>query len=283
MSDTSQSTVSVAFGVDQNGAQQQPYSTANETFGPGVEAPRAIQEQQARAAAAAAAAAQQQHPQQTQAQLFTQEQVEAARSAERDKLYTELTEVKASLTSIQAERDAAAAEQAAEVERLAAEAKAAEEEKMGAKAYAETRTNELQAQLDNLRGEQAQREALFAKEREFMALQEHRAARLGQEDAQQIIPQFRDLVAGNTTEEIEQSVQDLIARSAAVVQEIQQVQQQRFIQQPGVSTRAPGALSSPTEMADSTRQLGKQDIDAMDMATYARLRPQLLQQRPQGF
>lgn len=249
----------------------------------GAEAPRAIQEQQARQAALIAASQQAagQHPQ--QAVIDAEQLKNSLRTEISSQYHTQMEELRASIGSLQAERDAAVAAAEAEQQRLADEAKAADEEKMGAKAFAEAKTAELQTQLDQIRAEAAQREALFEKERQFMALQEYRANRLAQEDAQNIIPTFRDLVSGNTPEEIEASVADLLNRSTATVQQYQEELQRQRIVQPGVSTRAPGALSGPMEMADTTRQLDKKDIDAMDMATYARLRPQLLQARPQGF
>lgn len=275
MTDTSQA----AFVVDEGAAQAVAHSQPTTDFA-GAEAPRAVQEQAARQAAMQQAAATAGHPQQA---VISQEMINQLRQEISQQHYTELSELKSQLAEIRQREEQEAAAAQAEQERLEAERKAAEEAGMGAKAFAEAKTAELQAEIQKIKDEAERSRILLEREREFSANQELRARLLGSEEGQQIIPQFRDLVQGNTPEELQASLQDMIARSNAVVQDIQQQQAAWRQQAPGVSTRAPGALTSPTEMADTQRQMSLDELKNLSNADYARLRPQLLNVKPQGW
>ena len=100
---------------------------------------------------------------------FTEEDIEAARKQEKDKLYPRIDEMSEQLKALKAERDAEQAERA----RLAQEAedlrKAKEEEEMDLRSLFERRESEFQNQIQELNQRYDTDRAIFERER---ALQE---------------------------------------------------------------------------------------------------------------
>lgn len=207
---------------------------------------------------------------------FTQEDLERVRQQEKDKLYPRIEEMSTQLRQVQEER---AAEQA-ERQRLADEAAAAraaqEEQEMEIRDLMTKKEREWQEQFQSLNQRYETDRAIFERERSLNEAMQYRQARIEQE-SEYILPELRDLVRGDTPEEVDQSIEEMKARSEAIFQNM------AAAQQPPVPFQArPAAMPSvppvgPMEQLPSYEQLSPEDIKGMSMDTYKRYREQLLQ------
>jgi hypothetical protein len=207
--------------------------------------------------------------------------LESVRKEEKDKLYATQEEQRQKIAQL--ERDAAARAEAelAEQQRLAAE----EQARLDAERTETERLAEQQRILTEeiaaLRQENETERALRQKEAEYAQLAGYRFQRLEQMgDA--IAPQFRDLVHGNTPEEIELSLWDMAVRTESIASEFQEVMAAQGLQMR--REQAPAVTGQPsneggTGAVNDQRQatLSPQDIANLSPAEYEQLRPQLLQ------
>lgn len=211
------------------------------------------------------------------AQSFTADDLAKARAQEKAKLYPQMEKMAAELEAIkkaQAEEAAQKAAKKAEREKEAAEkAKQKEHEELSAKELLEKKEREFQALLEQERLERENAFALLEKERKFQDLMNYRSNRIEQE-RDSIVPQLIDLVNGNSEEEIEQSIETLKAKSAGIMQDVQQTVLSARQQMPGARITAPA--SGPLDN-DSEQPIGTPDaIRDMSMADYAKQRAKLL-------
>ncbi|MEV7902159.1 hypothetical protein [Streptomyces anulatus] len=212
---------------------------------------------------------------------FTQAEVERARQEEKDKLYSRLQKGDERLQSLEAElaqfREEREAREKAETERQAAEEQTAKEKAeadMSARRLVEERSTEWERKFAELQQEREQERATLAKEAEFNRLRAYIQERINAESGS-IAPELRDLVSGNTPEEIDQSIEMLKAKTDAIFNSVQSAQQAARSQMRGVaSTGYTG--NGPTDADAGTRQLSVDDIKNMPMAEFAKYRSQLL-------
>ncbi len=241
-----------------------------------------------------------------QPQTLTMEEVnqriEAAREQEKAKLYERLEEERKAREAIEAriaafDTDLATRQQAEEDARAAAAA-AAEEKRLAELSFGEKLAETEQrfgAQLTDLQSQLQQRDVILEKERQFNELMQYRNEALNNSDREdgpgrglgpQILPELRDLVRGNTREEIEASVSALAERSASILGNV--VAQTQAVRQGarGVGVTAPPV--GPMDNNSGHQTVTAEDIRDMDMATYAANRGRLLgaasqQQRDRGM
>lgn len=220
---------------------------------------------------------------------FTEEEVAAIRKQEKDKLYKKMEEeasrVKAleeQLNVISAEREQARkeAEKRANDEREILRQREAEE--LSAKELLAKREDEFNSKIRQIEDEfnsrlaevdrqrQAQ-EALLEKERQIQAIESYRQRRLAEEQ-ETIIPELRDLISGNTQEEIDMSITVLKDRSSAIMQSIQQATQQSRLRGAPVTAPPTGPLENQTEYQTMTAE----DIRNMPMDQYVKMRERLM-------
>lgn len=213
---------------------------------------------------------------QREPKVFTEEDIEAARREEKEKLYARLGKVddlEAQLSDLQKERDERRkAEAKLQREAEAAQKKAAEEE-MSAKQLIESKEKEWQARLEAEAEERRKLEVIMEKERQFASLQTYMAQRMTTE-AEYIIPELRDLVAGNTEAEIDNSIEIAKAKSASIMQQINGHQQQVQAGARMVGITQPPV--GPPDMASSTQTLTVDDLRALSAEDYATHREALL-------
>lgn len=239
-----------------------------------------------------------------QGRFFTEEDVARIRAEEKDKVYGRLESVQqelaafketvGSLTAAEQRREAQLKEEEA---RLAEEARRKEEEELDAKTLLQRKDEEWKQTLAqqqeewNSRFEQSEQErqnalALAAKEREFNDLKDYALAQIDANE-DRIAPQLRNLVGGNSKEEIDASIARVIEATDGILAEVQQAlpqQQMLFEQQPQVPSQqqfvappppTPGTRVTATPGQDPGAQfqtLTKEDIDNMSMDQYAKLR-----------
>lgn len=211
------------------------------------------------------------------AQSFTADDLAKARAQEKAKLYPQMEKMAAELEALkkaQAEEAARKAEKAKLREQdKVAKQKQKEEEELSAKELLAKKEQEFQAQLEAERLERENAFALLEKERKFQDLMNYRQQRIEQErDA--IVPQLIDLVNGNSQEEIEQSIESLKAKSAGIMQDVQQTVLSAKQQMVGARVTAPasGPLDNDSEQNITTPD----SISNMSMADYAKNRAKLL-------
>lgn len=221
--------------------------------------------------------------------MFTEDEVAQIRKQEKDKLYKKIEEessrvktLEEQLSLINAEREEARreAEERARQEQEAIRQR--EEAELSAKELLMRRETEFNEKLSQVEQEftsriqeierqrQAQ-EALLEREREIQELESYRQRRIAEEQ-EFIIPELRDLIAGNTAEDIENSIAVLRERSNAIIDSIQQATQQSRLR--GALPTAPpvGPLENQTEQQTLTAD----DIRNMPMDQYMKMRERLM-------
>lgn len=212
---------------------------------------------------------------------FTSADLEKARQEEKDKLYGRLSKGDERLQALEAEltamREERQAREQADAERAAAEEKAAKEKaeaEMSARKLVEERSTQWEQRFEELQREREQERAALAKEAEFSRLRAYIQERLSAESAT-IAPELRDLVAGNTPEEVDQSIELLKTKTSALFESMTAAQQQARSQMRGVS--ATGYTNTgPADGDAGARQLSVDDIRNMPMSEFAKYRSQLL-------
>lgn len=221
--------------------------------------------------------------------VFTEDEVTAIRRQEKDKLYKKLEEessrvrgLEEQLSVISQEREAARkeAEERARQEQEILRQREAEE--LSAKELLAKREDEFNSRIKQIEEEftsrlseverqrQAQ-EALLEKERQIQAIEVYRQRRIAEEQ-ETIIPELRDLVSGNSEEEIEGSISVLRDRSYAIIQSIQQATQQSRLRGTPVTAPSTGPLENQTEYQTMTAE----DIRNMPMDQYVKMRERLM-------
>lgn len=206
---------------------------------------------------------------------FSEEDISKARQQEKDKLYGRLQEaekIKADYEAMVAERkDREAAEAKAKKERDAAEKKKREEE-MELRTLLDTRQAEWEQQLANERAERQRLQILFEKEQAFAQLQAYKAQRMEQE-ADAIMPELRDIIRGNTPDEIDASIELAKSKTEAIMGQFQQRQQAGRQAMTGPSVTAPPV--GPLDAGAATQTYTEQDLRDMSLEDYAAVRDRL--------
>jgi hypothetical protein len=211
--------------------------------------------------------------------FYTEDDLAKVRSQEKEKLYPQIENLKEELLSIKKEKEEEASRRSAEAEAEALRLKEAKESELDAKSYAELKTKELQEQLERERNERERAFALLEREKTFADLQAYRQELLEQE-RENIIPELVDLIAGNTRDEVQQSVDGLKARSAKILESAQSALQNARKEMKGTSITTPPA--GPLETNMEQRTLTAEEIQSMSMNDYAKYRSRLLSPNAQG-
>ena len=181
------------------------------------------------------------------------------------------------------DKDEKAARKAAESEAKAAEKAEKDKAKMiadlDAKDLIKLTTDELREQLERERSERERAFALLEQERTYAELQNYKQNLIEQE-RENIIPELVDLVAGNTPDEVSASLESLKARSAKILESAQAAMQNARKEMRGTSATLPAA--GPLETNMDSRQFTAQDIAAMSMNDYAKVRDKLMSDAARG-
>lgn len=212
---------------------------------------------------------------------FTAEDIAKARKEEKDKLYKKMEAQEEALKQFQAEvealrkaREAEEAEKDAKRQEREAAAKQKAEEEASAKELLKMKEQEWNARFEALQQEQAQKEALLAKEREFLRVQNYIQARVS-EERDNIAPELLDFVGGNTEEEVENSLAIVKQKSAAILENIQQTLQQARAGMRGVSPTG-YSTTGPMDTEPGTKSFTPEELKNMKMSDYAKYRDSLL-------
>lgn len=203
---------------------------------------------------------------------FTDEDIERARQQEKDKLYPRIEEMSEQLKTLKAERDAEQAERA----RLAQEAedlrKAKEEEEMDLRSLMERREAEMRSEISTLNERYEMDRAVFERERAMHEAQAYRQARIEQE-SEYILPELRDLIGGDTPDQVDASIEEMKARSEAIFNNMAAAAQPQPFRGAAMPSVPP---VGPMEQLPQHETLTADDIRNMSMDDYKRYREQLL-------
>jgi hypothetical protein len=187
--------------------------------------------------------------------------------------------LKEELNSLRKEKEEEATRRSAEAQAEALRIKEAQESELDAKSYAELKTRELQEQLERERNERERAFALLEREKTYADLQSYRQQVIEQE-RDNIIPQLVDFIQGNTREELTESVERLKERSASILESAQSAMQNARKEMKGTSITTPPA--GPLETNSEQRTLTAQEIAAMPMNEYAKIRDRIMSDSARG-
>jgi DNA repair exonuclease SbcCD ATPase subunit len=212
----------------------------------------------------------------TNSRFFSEEDIEKARQQEKDKLYPRLNQMEEQLKAMQKEREELARQKDEEALRLSAEAKRKEEAELEVRDLLSRKEQEWNDRFQQLEKKSENDRAVYEMEKRLGELERYRSERI-QQDAEEILPELRDYIRGNTIEEIDQSIEDAKARTNAIVGNISAVTYQQQMPMPrGASPTAPPV--GPLEQMQTYQSLTPEDIRSMDIETYKRYRDSLLAQ-----
>jgi hypothetical protein len=202
---------------------------------------------------------------------YTEEDLKRVREQEKSKLYPQIDSLKEEVNLLKKEREEriAAAEAArAEAE---AEAKRKAEAELDVRQLLELKEKEWAEQLESIRQENARKDALLERERQYAELTAYRNRRL-EEERDNIIPELVDLISGNNPDEIEQSITNLRDRSSKILESAQQALQTTRREMVGTKPTLPPTM----ENNSGQQQFTAEQIAAMSVSEYAKNRGRLL-------
>jgi chromosome segregation ATPase len=229
-------------------------------------------------------------PTRSEGRVFTESEVEAIRRQEKDKLYKRVEDadgrvrsLEEQLSVISQERESARQEAA---ERARAEAeilRQREAEELSAKELLSKREDEFnqrinqveqewRAKFEDIERQRQAQEALLEKERRIQQIDSYRQRRMAEEQ-ETIIPELRDLISGNSEEDIDNSIAVLRERSNAIIESIQQATSQSRLRGPQVTAPPTGPMENQSEY----QTLSADDIRNMPMDQYMKMRERLMQ------
>lgn len=208
------------------------------------------------------------------------EQIQKARAQEKAKLYPQLEKLQEELALLRKEREERIALEAERAEKRKqreaereAERKSKLEDEMSFKDLLKTKEQEWQDKLEQERLERERAFALLEREREFQELQQYRQQRI-EAERDNIIPTLIDLVAGNSKDEIEQSILSLKQKTAQILEDVASAKSQS--RKDMVGTRITVPASGPLDNDSDPRNYSPDDVKNMSLADYAKNRQKLL-------
>jgi hypothetical protein len=221
-------------------------------------------------------------PTQTQ-KFYTEEDLAKVRTQEKDKLYPVVEQLKSEVAALKKDKDEKAANRAAKEAEESADKAAKDRNKLiedlDAKDLIKLTTDELREQLERERSERERAFALLEQERTFTELKNYKQ-QIIEAERDNIMPQLLKYLDGSTPEELAASAADLKAQTDSILQDAQSAMQNARKEMRGTSTTLPAA--GPLETNMDSRQFTAQDIAAMSMNDYAKVRDKLMSDAARG-
>lgn len=230
----------------------------------------------------------------TEEKYFSEEEVQKIRQQEKGKMYKRLEDadhrvktMEEQLNILSSEREKAIKEAEERARKESEILRQREIEELSAKELLAKREDEFNQRINQVEHEWGQKfselekqrqaqDALLEKERQMQQLETYRNRRL-QAEQESIIPELRDLISGNTEEEIENSISVLRERSNAIIESIQRTSQPARPKGAPVTAPPTGPLDNQSEY----QTLSAEDIRNMPMDQYVKMRDRLMNARPQ--
>lgn len=210
-------------------------------------------------------------PQFTEQKSYTEDDLNKVREIEKSKLYPQIDSLKEEVNILKRDREERiAAAEAAKAE-AEAEARRKAEAEMDVRQLLELKEKEWATQLDTIRQENARKDALLERERQYAELTSYRNRRL-EEERDNIIPELVDLISGNDPDEIEQSITNLRDRSSKILESAQQALQTTRREMVGTKPTLPPTMENNSDQ----QQFTAEQLSAMSVTEYAKVRGKLL-------
>jgi hypothetical protein len=219
-------------------------------------------------------------PPSTNGATFTAADIEAAREQEKSKLYGRIESMEREFQTWSAERQSLLDKQREAEEALEQERKAKELEEMDLRTRLETMEQSTQQRFLQLEEDRKTAEAMLEQERKLGALAEYRSKQLATYGSQ-IMPQLLQFVVGNSPEEIDAAIVDLVERTNSIVNDVQAVQNQQFTAMRGAGVTAP--VGSPQDVIPQQQNFTAEQIRAMSPQVYAQHQAQLREAAKRQF
>lgn len=212
---------------------------------------------------------------------FSADDLQKARQQEKDKLYSELSNYKDQIATIQkqldaqqAQRDEELSDKIRQAQEKEAKAKKKAEDEMSAKALLEQKLRETndswEERFSNLQNERAQERAILDKERRYNELVEYRNSKLN-EFADDIAPEFHAFISGENEDQINSAIEKAKAATQSIADQAKIAQQKMMSQMRGVSATGYGPMG-PMESSIGEERYSAADINNMNMEQYAAFR-----------
>jgi hypothetical protein len=198
---------------------------------------------------------------------------EEVRAQEKSKMYGRVETLAEEVKRLSEERDARLAEQTEAQQRATEEARRREEAELSFQDLLAKRDQEFEAKIEAIRQEQAQKEAILEKERQYHELSAYRTQKVA-EYADHILPELQSEVSGNSIAEIDASIARLADLSASIMNNVAQSFADQRQAQPGTSPTGRAAIG-PLENETGQKQYTPEDIRAMSWDEYQQVRSQL--------
>ena len=165
-----------------------------------------------------------------------------------EKMQEELANLKKKAEEEALSRADKEAKRAAKEAEREAKQKDKEEKELSFKELLSKKEQEFESRIEAERLERERAFALLDTERKFQDLMNYRAQRI-EEERDSIVPQLIDLVNGSSQEDIEQSIETLKAKSAGIMQDVQQATMNAKQSMAGTRITAPasGPLDNDSE------------------------------------
>lgn len=230
----------------------------------------------------------------TEEKYFSEDEVQKIRQQEKGKMYKRLEDADHRVKSMEEQLNLLSSEREKSIREAEERARKESEilrqreiEELSAKELLAKREDEFNSRINQVEQEWGQKfselekqrqaqDALLEKERNLQQLESYRQRRL-QAEQETIIPELRDLISGNSEEEIDNSIAVLRERSNAIIESIQRTSQPT--RPKGASLTAPP--SGPLDNQSEYQTLSAEDIRNMPMDQYVKMRDRLLNARPQ--
>jgi len=210
-------------------------------------------------------------------QYFSAQDLENARKQEKDKLYDRIVKAEEQLKTFQTEaeqwrQEREAANTAAQLAQQAADdaARREAESKLSAQELIDKKSKELDDRMSAWSKEMETREAILAKEQQYLTLRGYTQQRIAEEYAAgNIADEFLDYIDGSTKDEVEASITKAKEKTASIVAATFGSGQPP--RNPGVAPTGFGP-TGPLDTFQGQRQFSAADIDAMNMNEFAQFR-----------
>lgn len=209
--------------------------------------------------------------------MFTEEDLEKARRQEKDKTYRRIETLQETVKRLEEQSQQREAQERARQEEQQAAANRQAEDEMSAKDLIVKREAEWRQEQNELRQQIDAERALRERETQFAGLMEFRQ-NLVQQYSDRIAPELLDLVQGDTPETLQQSAEDMAARTDRILAQTHEAVQNAKQQMPTARITAPASGDD----TGAQRVFTSDEIRQMSMTEYAKHRQRLLGQGASG-
>ena len=209
--------------------------------------------------------------------MYSEEDLERARRQEKDKVYRRIETLQETVKRLEDQENQRAADERARQEQAQADANRQAEEEMSAKDLIAKREAEWRQESNELRQQIDAERALRERETQFAGLMEYRQTLLA-DYSDRIAPELLDLVRGDTPEELQQSAEDMAARTDRILAQSAEAMQNARQQMPTARVTAPASADD----TGAQRTFTSDEIRQMSLSEYAKHRQRLLGQGASG-